>query len=38
MNLRDAQMAESFGALSLMTGATRHSCLRDAQLTEAFPT
>ncbi|MCI71184.1 hypothetical protein A2U01_0092447, partial [Trifolium medium] len=36
MNLCDAQMAESSGALSLLTGATLHSCLRDAQLTEAF--
>ncbi|MCI52118.1 hypothetical protein A2U01_0073362, partial [Trifolium medium] len=36
MNLRGAQMAENSGALSLLTGAMRHSCLRDAQLTEAF--
>ncbi|MCI80943.1 hypothetical protein A2U01_0102215, partial [Trifolium medium] len=29
-------MAENSGALSLLTGTTRHSCLRDVQLTEAF--
>ncbi|MCI72468.1 hypothetical protein A2U01_0093731, partial [Trifolium medium] len=35
MNLRDAQMAENSGAISLLTGTMRHSCLRDTQLTEA---
>ncbi|MCI46475.1 hypothetical protein A2U01_0067715, partial [Trifolium medium] len=35
MKMRDAQMAESSGALSLLTGATRHPLLRDAQMADA---